>query len=223
MHHHHANLNPTLFPYPSPLKPLNQGTLKPAFQSLSLLSTHPLATPSRLEHAHSLLLDLCAAEKALLQGQQLHACLLKSHSSAFLATKLVHMYGKCGSLLDAVKVFNEMSERTIFTWNAMMGAFVTTGKYLQALELYQEMRLFGVELDACTFPSVLKACGALGESRVGAEVHGVAVKCGYAYVSGSCLDGQSSACLQLVVKNQQRCSNKNFIFEKLAVHASNRS
>nr|KYP48623.1 Pentatricopeptide repeat-containing protein At3g63370 family [Cajanus cajan] len=165
---------PILTPFPP-----NHGTLKPALQSLTLLFTHPLATPSRLEHAHSLLLDLCAAEKALPQGQQLHARLLKSHASAFLATKLVHMYGKCGSLHDAVKVFDEMSEKTIFTWNAMMGAFVSSGKYLEAIKLYKEMRLLGVALDACTFPSVLKACGALGESRLGAEIHGVAVKCGY--------------------------------------------
>ncbi|RDY07319.1 Protein SPIRRIG, partial [Mucuna pruriens] len=159
--------------------PLNQGTPKPAFKSLSLLFTHPLAPPARLEHAHSLLLDICAAEKALPQGQQLHARFVKSHCSVFLATKLVHMYGKCGSLLDAVKVFDEMSKRTIFTWNAMMGAFISNGKYLEAIELYKEMRLLGVALDACSFPSVLKACGALGESRVGAEIHGVAVKCGF--------------------------------------------
>ncbi|KAG4907872.1 hypothetical protein JHK86_056356 [Glycine max] len=169
---------------PLPLKSisvntLNKGTLNPAFQSLTLLSTHPLATPSRLEHAHSLLLDLCVAVKALPQGQQLHARLLKSHLSAFLATKLLHMYEKCGSLKDAVKVFDEMTERTIFTWNAMMGAFVSSGKYLEAIELYKEMRVLGVAIDACTFPSVLKACGALGESRLGAEIHGVAVKCGF--------------------------------------------
>ncbi|KAK7393495.1 hypothetical protein VNO78_22053 [Psophocarpus tetragonolobus] len=163
-----------------PLKPIsNQGTLKHAFQSLTVLSTHPLATPSRLEHAHSVLLDLCAAKKSLSQGQQLHARLLKSQLSAFLSTKLVHMYGKCGSLADALKLFDEMTERTIFTWNAMMGAFVSSGKYLDAVELYREMRVLGVALDACTFPLVLKACGALGESRVGAEIHGVAVKCGY--------------------------------------------
>ncbi|KAL2323511.1 hypothetical protein Fmac_027890 [Flemingia macrophylla] len=166
-------------PMLTPLPLDHGGILKPAFQSLTLLSTHPLATSSRLEHAHSLLLDLCAAEKALPQGQQLHAHLLKSHVSTFLATKLVHMYGKCGSLHDAVKVFDEMSERTIFTWNAMMGAFVSGGKYLQAIKLYREMRLLGVALDACTFPSVLKACTALCESRLGAEIHGVAVKCGY--------------------------------------------
>ncbi|XP_052722694.1 pentatricopeptide repeat-containing protein At3g63370, chloroplastic-like [Vigna angularis] len=158
---------------------LNEGALKPAFESLTLLSSHPLTPPSLLEHAHSLLLDFCTTEKALPQGQQLHARLLKSHVSAFLATKLVHMYGKCGSLSDALKVFGEITERTNFTWNAMMGAFVSSGKYLEAIELYKEMRVDGVALDACTFPSVLKACGALGATRSGAEIHGVAVKCGY--------------------------------------------
>ncbi|KAK7345858.1 hypothetical protein VNO77_16471 [Canavalia gladiata] len=160
----------------------NQGTLKHAFQSLNYFLTDPFLTHSSLEHAYSLVLDLCAKEFAPLQGQQVHARLSKTHQlcgSVFLRTKLVHMYGKCGSFLDAVKVFDEMSERTIFTWNAMMGAFVSSGKYLEAHELYKEMRVLGVPLDACTFPSVLKACGALGECHLGAEIHGVALKCGY--------------------------------------------
>ncbi|XP_061338109.1 pentatricopeptide repeat-containing protein At3g63370, chloroplastic [Gastrolobium bilobum] len=159
-----------------------QGTLKDAFQSLTLFFTDPFATHYCLKQAYSLALELCAIDKTLKQGQQLHALLVKTHGlcdSVFLGTKLVHMYGKCGSFLDAKKVFDRMSERTIFTWNAMIGASVSNGKYLQALELYKEMRLLGVPLDACTFPCVLKACGALFESRLGAEIHGVALKCGY--------------------------------------------
>lgn len=89
------------------------------------------------------------------------------------------MYGKCGSFLDAQKVFDRMPERTIFTWNAMIGACVSKGNYLEALELYKEMRVLGVPLDACTFPLVLKACGALKERHLGAEIHGVAFRSGY--------------------------------------------
>lgn len=89
------------------------------------------------------------------------------------------MYGKCGSFYDAVKVFDKMSERTIFTWNAMIGACVSAGRYVEAIELYKEMRVLGVSLDAFTFPCVLKACGAFKERRLGCEIHGVAVKCGY--------------------------------------------
>ncbi|XP_027367479.1 pentatricopeptide repeat-containing protein At3g63370, chloroplastic [Abrus precatorius] len=160
----------------------NQGSLKHAFQSLTHFFTFPFLTHSHLRHAYSLVLDLCATQKALSQGQQLHARLIKTHDlccSVFLCTKLVHMYGKCGAFLDAVEVFDKMNERTIFTWNSMMSAFVSSGKYFEALQLYKEMRVLGVQLDACTFLSVLKACGALGESHMGAEIHGVAIKWGY--------------------------------------------
>ncbi|XP_057422804.1 pentatricopeptide repeat-containing protein At3g63370, chloroplastic [Lotus japonicus] len=169
LHSHHL-ISQTLRP-----NHVSSFPLKDAFQSFS----DPSATTRvPLQHA----LDLCAAEKALPQGQQLHAHFVKTHGlhgSMFLDTKLVHMYGKCGSFLDAEKVFDKMTERTIFSWNAMMGAFVSSGRYLGALELYKEMRVLDVGLDAFTFPCVLKACGALGENRLGAEIHGVAVKCGY--------------------------------------------
>ncbi|KAK7243158.1 hypothetical protein RIF29_37946 [Crotalaria pallida] len=121
-------------------------------------------------------------EKALLQGQQLHALLVKACAvdcSVFLGTKLVHMHGKCGSFLDAYKVFDRMPDRTIFTLNAMIGACVSNGNYVGALELYKEMRVLGVSLDAYTFPLVLKACGVLNEHRLGEETHGVAFKFGY--------------------------------------------
>lgn len=92
------------------------------------------------------------------------------------------MYGKCGRLRDAEKMFDGMPHRTIFTWNAMIGAYVTNGEPLAALELYQEMRVSGIPLDPCTFPCVLKACGLLKDRRCGAEIHGLAIKEGYASV-----------------------------------------
>ncbi|KAJ6392220.1 hypothetical protein OIU77_026051 [Salix suchowensis] len=42
--------------------------------------------------------------------------------SPVIETKLVSMYAKCGYLRDARKVFDEMSERNLFTWSAMIGA-----------------------------------------------------------------------------------------------------
>ncbi|KAK7270293.1 hypothetical protein RIF29_23325 [Crotalaria pallida] len=162
---------------------LKRGSLKEAFQSLkTLFFTDPLAIQFYLEEACAVLLDLSANEKALLQGQQFHALLVKACAldcSVFLGTKLVHMYGKCGSFLDAHKVFDRMPDRTIFTWNAMIGASVSNGNYVGALELYKEMRVLGVSLDAYTFPLVLKACGVLNEHRLGEEIHGVAFKFGY--------------------------------------------
>ncbi|XP_054804151.1 pentatricopeptide repeat-containing protein At3g63370, chloroplastic [Prosopis cineraria] len=160
-----------------------QGNLKDAFKSLTLLLASDHSSDHfSLEEPYSRVLDLCASQKSLSQGKQIHGRMIKSCGlchSVFLNTKLVHMYGKCGSSLDAEKVFDEMSDRTIFTWNAMLGAYVSDGKHMKALALYEEMRALGVSLDAHTFPCVLKACGALKEPHLGAEIHGMAIKCGY--------------------------------------------
>ena len=93
------------------------------------------------------------------------------------------MYGSCGSFEGAEKMFDRMPERTVFTWNAMIGACVSNGEPLRAVGLYGEMRGLGISLDSCTFPCVTKACALLDDLRCGTEIHGLAVKCGFDTVS----------------------------------------
>lgn len=126
------------------------------------------------------------SKKALSQGKQIHARIVKSYgfcNSPFLGTKLIFMYGKCGSLLDAENVFGKMSQRTIFAWNAVLGACVSNGDPLSALKTYREMRLLGISLDARTFSCVVKACAAVRDLNCGAEVHGLVIKFGYGSIT----------------------------------------
>ncbi|PON54428.1 DYW domain containing protein [Parasponia andersonii] len=164
-----------------------QGSLDEAFQSFgSFLTDQTSYGQFCLDEAYSPVLELCASKKALFQGQQVHAHMTKSCSvsdSVFLSTKILFMYGKCGSTVNAEKVFDGMHERTIFTWNAMIGACVSNGEPLRALELYREMRVSGVSLDSCTFPCIVKACGTLNDLRCGSEIHGLAIKTGCDSVS----------------------------------------
>ncbi|KAK4357430.1 hypothetical protein RND71_023040 [Anisodus tanguticus] len=88
------------------------------------------------------------------------------------------MYGKCGSIGDADKMFDKMTERSVFTWNAMIGACVLNGVPFRAIELYREMRVFGVLIDAHTLSSTLKATSQLEFSYCGSEIHGLAIKLG---------------------------------------------
>lgn len=167
---------------PSLKEVCKQASLQEAFQTLTRLFTEQNSLPFCLEESYSSVLELCASKKALSHGQQVHAHMIKSSAvcdSVFLTTRLVFMYGKCGCLSIAEKMFDKMSQRTIFTWNAMIGAYVSNGEPLRALNLYREMRVSGVSLDSCTFPSVLKACGELNNIRCGTEIHGLAIKCGY--------------------------------------------
>lgn len=101
-----------------------------------------------------------------------------ANDDGFLSTKLLFMYGKCGHLASAKLVFDEMPQRTVFAWNAMIGAFVSAGLPWEAVKLFRDMSVCGAVPDACTFASVLKACGEVGNICFGVEVHCLAVKHG---------------------------------------------
>lgn len=157
--------------------------LAEAFRSLRGLLSDERSHRLRPVEAYSQVLDLCASNKALAEGQQIHAhvikCICDSYSSVFLNTKLVFMYGKCGCVHSAEKLFDKMAQRTIFTWNAMIGAYISNNDPIGSLELYSEMRNSGKFPDPCTLASVSKACSALKDLPSGSEVHGLASKSGY--------------------------------------------
>ncbi|KAK4742828.1 hypothetical protein SAY87_000829 [Trapa incisa] len=156
------------------------GALAEAFKSLRSLLRDEC---SHRVDVYSQVLDFCTSNKALAEGQQIHShvvkCVPDSYFSIFLNTKLVFMYGKCGCVHAAEKLFDKMTERTIFTWNAMIGTYVSNADPIGALELYGEMRNSGFFPDPCTFALVLKASSAMEDLPSGAEVHGLAIKSGY--------------------------------------------
>lgn len=134
-----------------------------------------------LDEAYASVLDHCAAQKSLLHGKQIHAHIIKRykvHDLMFLGTKLVLMYGKCGSLLNAEEMFDEMIERSIFAYNAMLGAYVSNGETRRAIEFYADMRFLDVPVDAHTCSCVFKACAVERDMRCGREIHGYMIKCG---------------------------------------------
>ncbi|KQJ83088.1 hypothetical protein BRADI_5g12970v3 [Brachypodium distachyon] len=169
-------------PDPTSLKQLcKEGNLR---QALRLLTSQTPGRSPPQEH-YGWVLDLVAAKKAVAQGVQVHAHAVATGSlegdDGFLATKLLFMYGKCGRVADARLLFDGMSSRTVFSWNALIGAYLSSGSACEALGVYRAMRLSaasGVAPDGCTLASVLKASGVEGDGRCGCEVHGLAVKHG---------------------------------------------
>nr|DAD21822.1 TPA_asm: hypothetical protein HUJ06_023285 [Nelumbo nucifera] len=79
-----------------------------------------------------------------------------------LGTSLVDMYAKCGSLDDAHRVFQKMSERDVMAWSTMIGAFAIHGHGEKALEVFAGMKRARVIPNCVTFTSVLCACSHSG-------------------------------------------------------------
>mgnify|MGYP000645039786 FL=1 len=72
------------------------------------------------------------------------------------------MYAKCGALLRARKVFEEIKIRDIVSWTALIAAFSQNGHGIEALILLEEMQIAGTKPGSITFTSILNACGHVG-------------------------------------------------------------
>lgn len=88
-------------------------------------------------------------------------------------TTLVDMYARLGCVNDAWFVFNEMKERSVVSWSAMIACFVKNGMSLESLELFREMMKETEDLlpNSVTMVSVLQACTALGALEQGKLIH----------------------------------------------------
>ncbi|KAG9441955.1 hypothetical protein H6P81_017809 [Aristolochia fimbriata] len=110
------------------------------------------------------LLSACAHLGAVDQGIQLHEyiCNHKIALNTILATSLVDMYAKCGSLSQAVQVFYEIKSKDVLAWNTIIAGMAMHGQAEKALQLFNEMQEAGIKPDDITFVAVLSACSHAG-------------------------------------------------------------
>ncbi|XP_057865697.2 putative pentatricopeptide repeat-containing protein At1g56570 [Cryptomeria japonica] len=134
-----------------------------------------------LEDLYSSLLLDCTRMKALEDGLKVHAHMLKSgfNHNTSVNNKLLNMYVKCGSMIDAHKVFDEMPRRDIVAWNSAIAGYVHHGKAYEALNLFTQMQRLSIKPDEFTFGSVLKACSFLMDLEFGEFVYAYIIKSGF--------------------------------------------
>lgn len=114
------------------------------------------------------LLGTCRVLADLEEGKRIHAEAVKygCDSDLYVATRLVYMYGKCGSLVDALNVFHGLPQRNVVLWTVMLSAYAQQGQAGMALQLYVQMRGEGTSPDVRSCLTALQACGMLAEREL---------------------------------------------------------
>lgn len=109
-------------------------------------------------------LSSCALLGALDLGKWMHEYVKKNNIDRFVKvnTALIDMYAKCGSLDDAVHIFENMAVRDTQAWSAMIMSYAIHGHGPKALALFIEMRKAGIKPDGVTFLGLLYACSHTG-------------------------------------------------------------
>ena len=119
-------------------------------------------------------LSACGHMGMLQLGRWIHGYVYKNGLAfdSFVLNALVDMYGKCGSLGKARKVFEMNPEKGLTSWNSMINCFALHGQSDSAIAIFEQMVEGGggVRPDEVTFVGLLNAC-----------THGGLVEKGYWY------------------------------------------
>nr|KYP67025.1 hypothetical protein KK1_013344 [Cajanus cajan] len=87
-------------------------------------------------------------------------------------TSMISGYCREGDVEEAYCLFRAMPERNVVSWTALIGGFAWNGFYGEALLLFLEMvRVSDAKPNGETFVSLVYACGGLGFSWLGKQVH----------------------------------------------------
>lgn len=120
-------------------------------------------------------LKQCIKYRALIEGQNIHAHILKTRLDCYLphfSNVLIDLYGKCGLVPDALKVFEKMPHRDLFSWASILTAYNQADLPHRTLCLFTKMSwLDYLKPDHFVFSTLIKACASLSNVRLGEQVH----------------------------------------------------
>ncbi|MCO5570599.1 hypothetical protein L7F22_024324 [Adiantum nelumboides] len=122
---------------------------------------------------YTIVIKACSDNGQVDMGAMLFSLIIESsrHLNEVVGNALVSMYAKCGSLIDACKLFTKLSKRDAVAWSAIIAGHVLHGFGQEALKFYCQMQLDGKGADNVTFFSALKACSLISALNQGKLIH----------------------------------------------------
>ncbi|KAF3435954.1 hypothetical protein FNV43_RR23046 [Rhamnella rubrinervis] len=93
--------------------------------------------------------------------------------------QLIASYARVIDVVSARQLFEEMPQRGVDVWNAMIIAYCRKEYPDEVIRLYRQMILEGVKPDSSTFTVALKACARTFDLKTGGEIWSKAMDYGY--------------------------------------------
>ncbi|KAL4590669.1 hypothetical protein LXL04_003609 [Taraxacum kok-saghyz] len=147
------------------------------FQEALLLFNEMQSNHMKLDkYVAASMLSACTGLGALKQGEWIHDYINKNgiEIDPKLASTIIDMYSKCGSLEKALETFNTLTKSksvsvSVSSWNSMMGGFAMHGKGDSAIDLFNKMESESESIspDYITFVNLLSACAHSGLIKKG--------------------------------------------------------
>ncbi|KAL8206046.1 hypothetical protein R6Q57_009597 [Mikania cordata] len=112
-------------------------------------------------------LKACTRVLDLKLGVELHTIMVKVGFDwdMFVKTGLVCLYAKCRRLGDACKVFDEMPVKNVVSWTAIIGGYIESARFVEALDVFKRLLEMNLRPDSFTLVRILSACSQLGDLK----------------------------------------------------------
>ncbi|XP_057486541.1 pentatricopeptide repeat-containing protein At4g32430, mitochondrial [Actinidia eriantha] len=168
---------------------------------------------------YTVVLAHCADHEEFLYGIQLHTRIRKCGlgCEVYIGNALITMYSKWGRIVEAERVFDEMPERDLVSWNAMLSGYAQAGNYgVEAIWAFVEMVREGMKLDHVSFTGVVSACVQERNVELGRQIHSLAIKRGY--MTKRRYEAQVSVC-NVLIAMYSKCEfvkDATLVFESMS-------
>ncbi|THU72523.1 hypothetical protein C4D60_Mb04t13040 [Musa balbisiana] len=118
-------------------------------------------------------LGACAEVGALSVGRRVHQMTVQARldSKPKVATSLIDMYAKCGCIVCAERLFEQMGNKDVYAWTAMISGLASHGRCDDALSLFHQMVDVGVQPNERTVTAALCACRSAGWVTEGYRIY----------------------------------------------------
>ncbi|MBA0858334.1 hypothetical protein Goshw_024292 [Gossypium schwendimanii] len=165
--------NPNLYIYNALIKAhSNSPHPRTSFHYFNLLLNEETLRPDC--QIFSSILVSCAKTCSLISGKQIQNWVFKNgvfSSDSYVQTGVIRLYVETKLWGDARKVFDEITSVDVVKWNVVMSGLIRCGLGTQALGLFKEMLVYGLEPDEFCLTTALTACAQSGNLWEGRWIH----------------------------------------------------
>ncbi|XP_077218599.1 tetratricopeptide repeat (TPR)-like superfamily protein [Tasmannia lanceolata] len=125
------------------------------------------------------ILSACNNSDLLYMIRMIHSLVISSgfELGISVGNALISAYSKCECLYSARQVFDEMPQRNVVTWTAVISGLAQSQFCRESLVLFSRMRHY-VDANSMTYSSVLLACSGIRALKEGTQIHGLVLKSG---------------------------------------------
>ncbi|XP_022977236.1 pentatricopeptide repeat-containing protein At5g03800 [Cucurbita maxima] len=133
------------------------------------------------EYTFVAILTACIRNMDYQLGSQIHDIIIKLGylNCVFICNALLGFYSKCGFLELVLRLFDEMPERDITSWNTVISSLVSEFRYDEAFGYFRGMqRSEGLRVDNFSLSTLLTASTGSVKPMKGQQLHALGLKVG---------------------------------------------